>query len=124
MTDKDIKNQSLEALFEEARATPPQVPDALMAQVLKDADAQMPRQGFAGGRLARWARLLGGGPGLGGLVAASCLGFWIGLAAPAGVPDIAAALGVTATEAPDDITLAELYGTDWISGIEEAFEDE
>lgn len=108
MTDKDMNDAALEALFEHARAAPPQVPQALMARVLADAQqAQVtPRSGLLG-----WWRALGGAPGLGGLVTATCVGFWLGVAPPAGMPDLADQILVQATVA-DDIT-ADITSFGW-----------
>lgn len=98
MTDKDntgkdtISTADLEDLFAQARAAPPALPEALMARVLADAQAVQPAS--SAGRAARdglrgWLRRLGGAPGLSGLVAATCVGFWLGVAPPFGVPDLA-----------------------------------
>lgn len=85
-SDKDM----LESLFEDARATPPAVPSALMDRILKDAAAEQPTPGPRGWR-GLW-HAIGGGPALGGLVTATAVGFWIGVAPPSGMPDFAAAL--------------------------------
>jgi len=85
-SDADV----LESLFEDARATPPTVPSALMDRILKDAVAQQPNAAPRGWR-GLW-QAIGGGPALGGLVTATAVGFWIGVAAPSGLPDFAAAL--------------------------------
>ncbi|WP_370400838.1 hypothetical protein [Sulfitobacter sp. JB4-11] len=124
MTDKETQDQSLEALFVAARAAPPQVPDALMARVAADARAQMPPQRGVAARAKRWIALLGGGPGVGGLIAATFVGFWMGLAAPEILPDVGGALVSTATGGTSTLVLADLYADDWIAGIEEGFEDE
>ena len=87
--DDDTDDAALEALFDRARAAPPRVPDALMARVLADADAHQPR---ARRSWRGWLRAIGGAPALGGLVTAACVGFWIGVAPPSGVPDIAGAV--------------------------------
>jgi len=87
--NKDSQDDPLEMLFQQARADPPRVPEALMARVLADAQALQPD---AARPVSRWRALLravGGGPALGGLVTASCLGFWLGVAPPAGMPDLA-----------------------------------
>jgi len=84
MSDLEQEDDGLEALFAKARATPPTVPDALMARVLSDAVTVQPRS--RRGWRAGW-RALGGAPGLGGLVTATCVGFWLGVAPPASLPD-------------------------------------
>jgi len=78
---------ALENLFEQARATPPQVPDALIARVMADAQAVQPRGRPTGWR--GWLIAIGGLPALSGLVTATCVGFWIGVAPPDGLPDLA-----------------------------------
>jgi len=80
MTDAD-----LEDIFAAARATPPQVPDALMTRVRADAQAMQPRAKIGWGG---WLRGLGGLPAMGGLVTATCVGFWIGVAPPDTLPDL------------------------------------
>lgn len=77
----------LEALFDDARRSPPAPSRALLARIEADARAlQPPVRGAvtgAGGRLRGWWRLLGGAPGIGGLATSAVLGFWIGFAPPA-----------------------------------------
>jgi len=79
----------LDALFAEARATRPEVPASLMESILADAAAaqaghlgsiatESPRRGPFEVLIAA----LGGWPSLGGLVAASCVGLWVGINAP------------------------------------------
>lgn len=77
----------LDALFDQARATPPEVPQALMARVLAEAQAAQPRPARQGWHA--WLKALGGAPGLGGLITASCMGFWLGVAPPEALPDLA-----------------------------------
>lgn len=89
MNDLDKDDDALDILFANARATPPDVPDALMARILSDAADVQPegRKGWRG-----WWRSLGGAPGLGGLVTATCVGFWLGVAPPAVLPDLSGQL--------------------------------
>ncbi len=109
MTDKDLENEALEALFQGARANPPAVPDALMARVLADAEAMQPVS--AAGRWRSWLAALGGLPALGGLVTATCVGFWLGFAPPASLPDLAGEmLGV-------DLVLDEEFDVPGLSGF-------
>lgn len=87
MNDREQNEDGLEALFAEARAHPPRVPGGLVTRVLDDAQRVQPA---GAGAVARgWWRMLGGLPGMGGLVTATCVGFWLGVAPPAGVPDLA-----------------------------------
>ncbi|QFT59248.1 hypothetical protein FIU94_10465 [Sulfitobacter sp. THAF37] len=88
MTKTEHDDAGLEALFAEARAHPPRVPDRLLARVAEDAQRLQPRAARATQRRGWWA-VLGGLPGLGGLVTATCVGFWLGVAPPEGVPDFA-----------------------------------
>ncbi|NAZ37202.1 hypothetical protein [Rubellimicrobium sp. CFH 75288] len=82
-------DDDLEALFAEARRAPSSVSPELMARVLADAAAAMPRPRLAGGPAAAgigeppgWWPLLGGWPAMAGLAAAALAGFWIGVAQP------------------------------------------
>ena len=89
--DKDL---DLDGLFAQARAARPGLPDSLQAAILADAEAvqaewkaseagHQPRRGF-------WLQLrqaVGGWPSLGGRVAASAAGLWIGFTGPAFLPD-------------------------------------
>lgn len=91
---KQVKNDAdtaLEALFEAERASPPAVPDALMQRVLADATAVQPAgiSGRTSGLLARFLVRFGGIAGAGGLITATAVGFWLGLAPPDGMPDLA-----------------------------------
>ncbi|MFK7835387.1 MAG: hypothetical protein AB8B60_04140 [Sulfitobacter sp.] len=106
-----MDDDTLEGMFEAARAAPPQVPEALMARVLADAQATQPRP-----KVSRWgARLagLGGVPGLGGLALATCVGFWLGVAPPQGLPDLAGAMLGVETETDDSLDALGLSGFGW-----------
>lgn len=90
MHDKDDMAE-LEALFAEAagnRAPPAE----LSARVLRDAEHMQPRPAQRPQQrgLLLWARIFGGWQGVGGLVAVTCAGFWIGVSPPSGLPDAAA----------------------------------
>lgn len=102
--DTDLRDDAaLEGLFQRARSAPPEVPAALMARVLADAQEQQPAP-----VQSIWRTLwhsIGGSAGLSGLVTATLVGVWIGVAPPDQVPDIAAGLIDT------DYTFAET-GTD------------
>ena len=87
MTNPDA--DPMEALFAEARVNPPDPPDELMARVLADARAQ---QSVIAAPQRSWRLLwrgIGGLPGLSGLAAATVVGFWIGVAPPEALPDLA-----------------------------------
>lgn len=67
----------LEAAFAEARQTMPPLPDGLMARVLADAAAEMPRPV----RQPWWRQIfgtLGGWPAVAGLAMTACVGVWVG----------------------------------------------
>lgn len=83
----------LDLLFAQARNDRASIPDALIVRMQTDAEAvrlarlapssaKCPR-----GLLRRLADGLGGWQGMGGLLAASVTGVWIGFAAPAFLPD-------------------------------------
>lgn len=112
--DKNGENQALEALFEKARANPPDVPDALMARVLTDAEAMRPKAQTTGWR--GWLASLGGLPALGGLVAATCVGFWLGFAPPAALPDLAGQMLGFDLVLDEDVDAPGLTGFGWDIG--------
>lgn len=95
-----------------------------MARVLHDAERQMPGRRGTVARVLRWGETLGGGLGIGGLVTATCVGFWIGLAPPGGLPDLGNALLGSTVYDTTELALADVYDGGWISGLEEALEDE
>lgn len=98
---------ALEALFEGARALPPEVPKGLLVRVAADAEKARPKRRGWRERIAGF----GGVPGLGGLITASCVGFWLGVAPPAGLPDVAGAvLGVAAGGLEETAALDETDG--------------
>lgn len=110
MMDKDQKSDdALEALFEDARAMSPEVPDALIARVAADAQQMQPGLPLWRGI---WATL-GGAPGLGGLVTATCVGVWLGVSPPAAVPDLAGqVLGFESTSL-EDFGMGAMTGYGW-----------
>lgn len=81
-----MRDSELDGLFDAARAQTPQVPGPLMDRVMRDA---LSAQGAAPTGWRAWLATLGGAPGIGGLVSATCVGFWIGVAPPEGLPDLA-----------------------------------
>jgi len=123
MAELDKANQELDDLFAAARETPAALPDQLMMSILADATAarveamtaapvagqqSQPRNGV--GRQLMLA--IGGLAGAGGLVAASALGLWIGLAPPSFLPDPAQLVGYSdSTSVPyDSYDLAMMLG--------------
>lgn len=107
MTQRD--SFDLEAAFEAARADPPQMSAALLARIEADAlEHQRP--------VPLWRRLLGalGGPaGVGGLVTATVMGFWVGFAPPADQLDPLVLIGAVEQVADDDF--ADMSGFGWYS---------
>ncbi|UOA26571.1 hypothetical protein DSM107133_01273 [Pseudosulfitobacter sp. DSM 107133] len=91
-----MTDAALDALLQQTQA--PQVSDTLMAQVLEAGLAHQPAPGGATPAPAParlWQRLtdaLGGWQAMGGLVAATCAGFWIGVSPPQYLPDAALSL--------------------------------
>lgn len=110
MTDKDqITDAALEALFDQARSAPPEVPEGLMQRVIADAAAQQSPASV-------WSRLidtLGGLPGLGGLATATFVGIWLGVAPPAQLPDLAGQILGIETYTADDLDAGDLTGFGW-----------
>lgn len=105
--DDNVTDTELDALFDTARAAPPKVPDALMARVVADAQTLQPRAriGWRG-----WLNGVGGVPALGGLITATCVGFWFGVAPPDSLPDLGGlALGY------DSSIVADTNGYGWDS---------
>ena len=97
----------LEALFEDARAQPPEMPDSLGTRIVADALAHQPR-------VPLWRRVIaavGGPAGFGGLVTATVAGFWIGVAPPADTVDPLVLFG--AVESVSYYDLTDLTGFDW-----------
>ncbi|WP_254655288.1 hypothetical protein [Roseobacter sp. GAI101] len=103
----------LESLFQDARAAPPQMPAGLMERVMADAlalQSSPPARGWRG----LW-QAIGGAPALGGLITATAVGFWIGVAPPSGLPEIAAQIitGDTyATIGDDSVNALTAFGWD------------
>ena len=90
MTEHD----DLESLFAEARDLRPVPGDGLMARILADAETvaaereRPAREAPARAGWRDWLRTLGGWPAVGGLVASTLAGLWIGVAQPAAVSDL------------------------------------
>lgn len=92
MQDSDLDN-----LLAAARADRPEPSAALMARVIDDADRMQPRPAprIAAPHPGFWAMLTGafGGSGaLAGMAAATLAGLWVGVAQPAPVSALTAAL--------------------------------
>lgn len=93
--DKAPQGQSdLDDLFAAARGNRPAMPEHLTAAILADAAREQPgHQPVTAGKPGRRMLLgqllaaIGGWPAMGGLVAASAAGVWIGVAPPDFVPD-------------------------------------
>ncbi len=110
MTKPDT--EMLETLFQDARRTPPDLPEGLMDRIMADALAQQPAAGPRGWR-AIWLAI-GGAPAVGGLVTATAVGFWIGVAPPSNLPDIAAQIITGTTLATlDEGSAPELSAFGW-----------
>ena len=86
----DFDDDALEDFFAAARANPPRVTADLQARVLADAEALMPKPNLLAlpWHRALW-QLFGGAAGLSGLATAAAVGIWVGVAPPAGMPDLA-----------------------------------
>ena len=88
----------LDGLFAETRSARPVPGEDLMARILADADAVAAARErpvpAAPARLAwrDWLVTLGGWPAVGGLVASTVAGLWIGVAQPAALSDLAASV--------------------------------
>lgn len=102
---RDDGPDGLDALFAQARNTPPDdLPAALAARLLADAQAALPRAAPRPGAFAWLAAVLagiGGAPGLAGMSAAGLAGLWIGFAGPGAATDLAAGAWNVALRAPD-----------------------
>ena len=84
----DLDMNGLDALFAQAKNDVGAQPsEAFMTRMVTDALAQQPMPQFAPSSL--WEQItsmVGGWQGMGGLVAATCAGFWIGINPPEGLP--------------------------------------
>lgn len=92
MNDPDMK--ALDGLLAQAANLQPDVPDGLMAAVLRDA-VDVQRAVRLAPQQSLWEMILtmiGGWPGVSGLAAAGITGIWIGIAPPIGLEYVAADL--------------------------------
>ena len=95
MTEQD--DLDLDNVFAEARAARPLPGDDLLRRIISDADdvaTSRETKSSAGSRSRwrDWMMLLGGWPAVGGLVASTLAGLWIGVAPPAALSDLAASV--------------------------------
>lgn len=116
MVEKDEIFQELDHLFSEARKSPVRMPDDLTQRIL--ADAEMVQGGFAAplpdpvaGRkpqamFAQIRAVFGGWSALGGMVAASMVGVWIGVSPPEFATGVDGLLPVIS----GDLDLFDSYG--------------
>jgi hypothetical protein len=103
----------LNALLEDA-AKNRGVPQELTRRVLADAEALQPRNAPPDRprrRRSIWA-VLSSWPAMGGLVAATCAGFWVGISPPVFLPD-AGALVLGASEDVSYEVLSDGAGFGW-----------
>ena len=91
MSEHDLKDTELEALFDAGRSSVPEIDPEFLGRLQNDAAGYF-TEAVAGAAPASgtgiWSQIrnaLGGWAGLGGLVAATCVGFWIGVAQPDGL---------------------------------------
>lgn len=99
----------LESAFEAARAAPAQMPQALAARIIADAERLQPSKPL-------WHRLMnavGGPAGVGGLVTATVAGFWFGVSPPADVVDPLVLVGAVDLTVDEDV--ADLMSFGWYS---------
>ncbi len=108
--EMDRDDIGLEDHFAAARGTAPAPSGALMARVLADAEAAMPRaaapplgSGPRPRNLPAWLGAFGGWGGIGGLATAAAAGLWFGYAGLTDPASLAAGLidGATAQEATE-----------------------
>lgn len=108
---------ALDDLLRAARTTRPMPSPDLMARIAADAQKVMPGPMPAAALRAplwdRVAQFLGGWQGMGGLVAATCVGFWIGVSPPTALPDLGVLIwGEDATETADYVPGLSGFGWD------------
>jgi len=110
------ENLELDLLFRKAQQQRTHLPEALAVLMMTDAEAvrlDLQRSATVPRPWWRVFDIIGGWPGMGGLVAAGCAGVWIGFAAPGFLPD-----AVTYLISPDvsylsaELDLDDLYPED------------
>ncbi|MFK7764826.1 MAG: hypothetical protein AB8B62_16305 [Roseobacter sp.] len=105
---------AVERLLSRARGADDGVPRALSARILADALREQPVPAPIHKKAHVWQNWFGefgGWPAFSGLVAASCVGFWIGISPPEGIGDPSAWLLDDTSATYDDA--AELSGFGW-----------
>lgn len=112
----DAKQNAVDQALTQAAKVKPDVPDDLMAAVLRDAARLQPGPAMAKApQPGLWDALLdmiGGWPALSGVAAAGVAGVWIGVAPPAGLEALAYdTFGLTQT--------VDLLGADTLAGFAE-----
>ena len=111
MTMTNPNDDMLDDLFAQARGAAPAPSDALMARVIADAEAAQPRPVAVSvarpGFVARILDVIGGWPAVSGLAMATVAGVWVGVAPPASVQDMTAAM------MGDEVSI-NLFATDLI----------
>ncbi|TCP41331.1 hypothetical protein [Rhodovulum marinum] len=120
MTDRQMNDTELEALFAAGRAVRATPSAALLARVMDDAMAETgaratpePRpHGAPRGALAGLVAALGGWPALGGLATAGVVGIWIGYAAPGGLEAVTAAMLGSGYDVTDMVPSLDTYLTE------------
>ncbi|MEM1072949.1 MAG: hypothetical protein AAF665_02150 [Pseudomonadota bacterium] len=117
--DSQKPADELEGLLRSAAEQPVKVPEALVLQVLADAERLQPSPvpSQPSGAWKRFLDSFGGLPALGGLAAASCVGFWIGVSPPMAMGDPSALLFGQAWSAGDDqLDSVTAFGWVWDEG--------
>ena len=92
MTKRELNETELDALFEAAQRSVPEPSAAFMARLEQDALrglGDQPPRAVPPGWFTRFRQSIGGWGGFGGLVAATVTGFWIGVAAPDSLGNLA-----------------------------------
>ena len=116
MTDIERSDKDIDALLAMARRDGPSPSADLLAQILKDAEAAQPSPPTPAkmarpGALSRMLAALGGWPALGGLVAATIVGFVVGISPSSMIDTPAASL----FDQSDTLALhdADMSGLGW-----------
>jgi hypothetical protein len=110
--DKKRELDLVDQLLDEARSMQKDLPPGLSARVVADAKRLQPAESRRESRrgLRDWVNGLGGWPTFGGLVAASCIGFLVGLNPTDGPYDPGSLLFAPESSAFED---AALSGFGW-----------
>ncbi len=119
--DDDLTDEDLGRLFQSARADVPAPDEAFLAsleQTAAEAVAQPKVARVRTGWMPQIRSLLGGWSGMGGLVAATAAGVWIGMAPPSAVLDAADLFSSGALETEFYGSFLELSEPEW-QGLED-----